>query len=111
MELLTDEKLVAWMESVPWRFAHTMPKHPHEYSLKKLQDPVLFERVVLTVWERGYNRKYLGRLWRSIDVGPRHYIWICTLPSPGAPAPIEQTVLVNRAIYPQDRLDLYSLEP
>ncbi len=109
--LLTGDELLPWMESVPWRFAATMPKHPHSYSLKKLQDPVLFERVVVTIWERGFDRKYLNRLWRSIDVGDRHFIWVHTKPEPGAPPPLKDTILVNRAVYPQDRLDLYSLKP
>lgn len=103
--LLTDEEMLDWFESVRWIYAATMPRHPHEYCLKREQPPRRFEDVVLTVWETGYDRKYLSRLWRSIDVGDRHYIWVCTLPEPGAPAPIRETILINRAVYPQDRLD------
>ena len=29
---LTDEELREWMDSAPWRFAKTMPRHPHFYS-------------------------------------------------------------------------------
>lgn len=104
--LLTEEEVLVWMLDQQWIYAKTMPRHPHEYSLKRFQDPRRFEDVVLTIWKRGYDRTYLNRLWRSIDVGNRHYIWVHTKPKPDAPAPREQTILINRVVYPQDRLDL-----
>ena len=104
LRLLSGEEMEAWMEGAPWRFAASMPKHPHWYSLKCQQDPVLFERVLATLWTTGFDRQYLGRPWRSLDVGNKHYIWVCTLPEPGAPPPLKDTILVNRAVYPQDRL-------
>jgi hypothetical protein len=108
VRLLTPAELEEWMAEVPWRFAHTMPRHPHEYTLKKQQDPRRFERVVRTIWERGYDRKYLRRLWRSLDVGSRYYVWIHTEPREaeqmGLQRLLEITILVNRAEYPQDRL-------
>lgn len=101
---LTDEELREWMDSVPWRFAKTMPQHPHFYSLRGWNDEELFERVVLTVWDRGYDPRYLQRPWRSLDVG-EHYIWIAGAPpKPGDPAPVETTVLINRALRVQERL-------
>jgi hypothetical protein len=107
-ELLTDEQMLEWMESVPWRFAHSMPAHPHFYTLKRQQDPRRFEAVVRTILARGYDRKYLGRKWRSLDVGRRHYVWFHTSPSEaeemGLQRLLEITILVNRAEYPQDRL-------
>ena len=101
---LTDEELRAWMDSVPWRFAKTMPRHPHFYSLREWNDEELFERVVRTVWDLGYDRIYLRRPWRSLDVG-EHYIWVAGAPpKPGDPAPVETTALINRALRVQDRL-------
>ena len=34
--------------------------------------------------------------WRSLDV-VEYYIWVCTLPEQGAPLPLEETILINRA--------------
>ncbi len=108
MEPLTDQEMAEWMGDVRWTYASTMPRHPHRYSLKRSQDPRRFERAVLAIWERGYDRRYLGRLWRSLDVGPRHYCWIHTAPHEAEKMGLERlqeiTILVNRAGYPQDRL-------
>jgi hypothetical protein len=100
---LTDEELEAWMAKVRWIYAKSMPKHPHEYTLKREQDPDLFERVVQTIWDHGYDRSYLRRPWRSLDVGD-HFVWVHTLPEPRMSAPLEDTVLVNRALRVQERL-------
>jgi hypothetical protein len=105
---LTDAEMVEWMGDVRWIFASTMPRHPHRYTLKWRQDSRRFERAVLAIWERGYDRRYLGRLWRSLDVGPRDYVWIHTPPDEAEQMGLEKllrtTILVNRAGYPQDRL-------
>ena len=100
---LTDEELQEWMISVRWIYAKSMPQHPHEYTLKREQNEELFERVVRTVWDHGYDRSYLRRPWRSLDVGD-HYIWVHTVPEPWMPAPLEDTVLINRALRVQERL-------
>jgi hypothetical protein len=100
---LTDEELQEWMASVRWIYAKSMPKHPHEYCLKREQDGKLFERVVRTIWDHGYDRSYLRRPWRSLDVGD-YFIWIHTVPEPRMPVPVEDTVLVNRALRVQERL-------
>jgi hypothetical protein len=101
---LTDEQLQEWMESVRWRYARTMPKHPHDYSLKEWNDEQTFLRVVQTIWDCGYDRLYLRRPWRSLDVGD-YYIWVCSRPeSPRQPAPLKETELVNRAVRVQTEL-------
>jgi hypothetical protein len=83
---LSDEELQEWMASVRWIFAKGMPKHPHEYCLKREQDEELFERVVRTIWDHGYDRPYLRRPWRSLDVGD-FYVWVHTEPKPRMPVP------------------------
>jgi hypothetical protein len=100
---LTDEELQDWMSSVRWIYARSMPKHPHEYTLKREQDEELFERVVRTIWDHGYDRSYLRRPWRSLNVGD-YFVWVHTEPKPLMPVPLEDTVLVNRAPRVQDRL-------
>lgn len=102
---LSDDELLDWMEATRWRFAKTMPQHPHDYSLRAWNSPELFKRIVLTIWDLGYDRLYLRRPWRSLDVGERHYIWVCSRPeSPRQPAPLEATELVNRAVRVQTEL-------
>jgi hypothetical protein len=100
---LTDEELEKWMEGVPWRFAKTMPRHPHSYTLRRVQDEETFLRVVKTIWDLGYDRSYLGRRWRSLDIKD-FYVWVCTRPKPGMEAPLAQTSLINRAHRVQGRL-------
>jgi len=101
---LSDEEMAEWMDSVRWRYAKTMPRHPHDYTLREWNNEKLFERVVLTIWDRGYDRIYLRRPWRSLDVG-EHYIWVAGAPpKPGDPAPVETTALINRARRVQDEL-------
>ena len=101
---MSPDELQEWFDSAPWQTAVTMPTMPHQYSLKRRQDPRIFERVVLTIWERGYDRMYLGRPWRSLDVDEDYYIWVCTRPEPDMPPPIEPTILINRAAIVQPEL-------
>jgi GNAT superfamily N-acetyltransferase len=100
---LTDEELRSWMSSVRWKYAATMPRHPHEYHLKRWGDPETFEAVVKTIWSVGYDRRYLRRPWRSLDIGG-FYVWVHTLPEPSMSAPLGKTVLINRALRVQRRL-------
>jgi hypothetical protein len=100
---LTDEELEEWMASVSWKYAKTMPRHPHEYTLRANQDEELFVRVCRTIWDLGYDRSYLNRPWRSLDIGD-HYVWLHTRPEPRMPVPLENTELINRALRVQERL-------
>ena len=100
---LTDGELREWMASVRWVYAKSMPLHPHEYCLRREQDEELFKKVVMTIWDLGYDRSYLRRPWRSLDVG-EHYLWVCTMPKTGAAPPLSDTILINRALRVQERL-------
>jgi len=101
---LNDEEMREWMASVPWRYASTMPQHPHTYTLRRQQDPELFDQVARTIWELGYDRKYLKRPWRTLDVGEHYYVWVWTKPEgPRAPFPPD-TILINRATRDQRRV-------
>jgi hypothetical protein len=93
--LLTDEQLQEWMAEVPWRFATTQPEHPHEYSLRKWQNPERFDLVARTIWHCGWDRRYLNRPWRTLLVAG-YICWVWTRPKgPRMPFP-EDTILVNR---------------
>ncbi len=101
MRLLADEEMVRWMNRVPWIWAKTYAKtHPHEYCLKRAQDPRRFEEAVATIFCRGYDRWYLRRPWRTLSVGSRHFVWFHTLPEEaeemGLGKLLEKTILINR---------------
>jgi hypothetical protein len=100
---LSDEGLRSWMSSARWKYAASMPRHPHEYHLKGWGDPATFETVVKSIWSAGYDRRYLRRPWRSLDVGA-HYLWVCTMPQSGMVPPVSGTILINRARLTQGRL-------
>jgi hypothetical protein len=102
---LTDEQLLKWMNRSRWIYARSMPKHPHEYTLRReQQDDELFKRVCRAIWDCGYDRSYLRRPWRSLDIGD-HFVWLHTKPtSPRQPVPLENTILINRAERVQERL-------
>jgi hypothetical protein len=103
-DYMTADEQEEWMGNVRWRYARSMPNHPHSYTLREWNDEETFLRVVRTVWGFGYDRPYLGRLWRSLDIGERHYVWVCTPPRPGRAAPLDATELVNRAVTRQTEL-------
>ena len=101
---LTDEEMREWMASVRWIYAKTMPDHPHEYTLKREQDPVRFAAVARTIWECGYDRHYLRRPWRTLIVGD-YICWVWTRPEgPRHSFPEQDTILVNRAHRHQGRV-------
>jgi hypothetical protein len=84
------------MDESRWIFAKTYADtHPHEYCLRRHQDPERFDAAARTIWYLGWDRMYLQRPWRSMDVGG-FVLWVWTKPRPGMPYP-EDTILVNRA--------------
>jgi hypothetical protein len=101
---MTPAEMEAWMEGTRWRYASSMPQHPHDYSLREWNDPETFSRVCRTIWDKGYDRRYIGRTWRSLDIGPDHYVWLHPEPSAGRAAALERAGIVNRAEHSQVRL-------
>ncbi len=93
---LSHEDVRRWASTVFWQFARTMAANPHEYAHERWCDQGMFDRIVKFIWENGYDRQGFGRLWRSLDVAD-HYLWVCTRPGPDVPAPVEETILINRA--------------
>jgi len=86
---LTDRELEDWMGRVPWHEAVTSRSaNPHSYCLRREQDRLEFQRVVLTIRERGYRRSFGGRQYTEKTIG-EFYVWTMG-------APLECTILVNR---------------
>jgi hypothetical protein len=78
-----------------WRYAKTMPQWPHEYTVRKFQDAeeeqALFEQAVAFIRARGEHRIFepTGKSSIYFDIDGRQY-WTMG-------APIEETVIINRA--------------
>lgn len=85
---LTDRELEDWMGRVPWHEAVSRPENPHAYALRREQDHLEFQRVVLTIRERGYRRWFGGRQYTEKTIG-EFYVWTMG-------APLECTILINR---------------
>ena len=74
----------------PWKTATTMPRLPHQYSLRRLWDDADFVFVVEHIRAKGYEQRFIGRTWVYYDVGEHQY-WDCG----GA---VTNVGLINRAV-------------
>jgi hypothetical protein len=78
-----------------WRFAKTMPQWPHEYTVRRFDDPqedqALFEEAVVFIRARGRRRNFkpTGKSSVYLDVDGRQY-WTMG-------APVGATIIINRA--------------
>jgi hypothetical protein len=60
-----------------WRFAKTMPQWPHEYTVRRYEDPqhdqALFEQAVIFIRTNGYRAKFpeTGNTFTYLDVDRR----------------------------------------
>lgn len=78
-----------------WRYAKTMPQWPHEYTVRRYDDPeedqTLFEEAVAFIRAYGELRKFepTGKSSVYLDIDGRQY-WTMG-------APVEETIIINRA--------------
>lgn len=87
---MTDDEINQFIENNEWKFAKSMPQHPHEYCLKKkCDDPAAFEKFVMYIRENGYEKNFFKAKYIYFDVGGHQY-WTMG-------APLDQTILINRA--------------
>ena len=93
METIDDFR--SFIDKHRWRFAKTMPQWPHEYTVRRFDDPlehqVLFEEAAAFIRALGVCRKFEPTGKRSVylDVDGRQY-WTMG-------APIKQTIIINRS--------------
>jgi len=76
---------------VRWKYAKTMPKHPHEYTVKEwdLENVDMFNKFVVFIREEGYDEYFYRRKMRYCNIEGYKY-WTMG-------APLEKTILINRA--------------
>ena len=77
-----------------WIFAKTMPGNPHWYTLRKYWKDADFCYVVSAIREHGYSEIFKGRRYMMFNMNNMKY-WTMG-------APLEQTILINRAKILQD---------
>jgi hypothetical protein len=88
---LTDDDIKNFIASNTWTFAKTMAHMPHEYCLKKkCRNPEAFERFVMHIRNNGYAKYFYRKIFMYFNVGPYQY-WTMG-------APLEETILINRAL-------------
>ncbi len=83
------ERIAAYINSVKWVFAKTMPENPHEYIVrgKQLSDDD-FVSFVNYIRANGYVKPFQGRNYTGIDI-EGYYYW--TMGSP-----MDMTKIINR---------------
>jgi hypothetical protein len=86
---VTEDEFRAFVHRAPWTFAKTMPQWQHEYTLRRQHNPATFEAAVRFIREHGYRARW-GRAIRTyVNLDGKRY-WTMG-------APVEQTILINRA--------------
>jgi hypothetical protein len=89
MTSLDLPRITRSLESHDWRFAKTMPRWPHWYTLReRWEDDAEFVWCVEQIREHGFTEVWGGREFRAFALNGWKY-W--TMGSP-----IEQTKLINR---------------
>jgi len=80
-----------YIKSVRWVYAKTMPRHPHEYTLRNWRIDKIdeFNRFILFIREQGYDEYFYKKKMRYYNIDGYKY-W--TMGSP-----LEETILINRA--------------
>ena len=58
-----------------YRFAKTMPRHPHWYTMRQeWDDDEQFVNAVKLIREHGYDRRFYSKVYRSFNLN-EHYYW------------------------------------
>jgi hypothetical protein len=68
----------AFVENVPWRFARTVPEHPHWYALHAWLSPEqqnAFDWFAALIARHGYEGRFWGQSWTYLDLGDGFKYW------------------------------------
>jgi len=91
----SEDDFRCFIKQRQWAFAKTMPQWPHEYTVRKFEDPkdeqIMFEQAVAFIRANGDCRMFepTGKSSVYFDIDGRQY-WTMG-------APIEETTIINRA--------------
>lgn len=95
-ELIPELKwLCRILEEQDWIFAKTMPTMPHWYTLRKAWERETdFIKAVQLIRQHGIVKHFKGRPYTYFQANGHEY-WTMG-------APIEKTILINRAVIDED---------
>ena len=98
------EKVIILLKDHDYRYAKSMPRFPHFYTLKKTWEKAReFERCASFIQRYGYEHTFGKITYRYISFGGLKY-WTMG-------APISETILINRAVdNPQELSEATKLE-
>ena len=91
---MDKDKMAQFVDKSYWRFAKTMPKNPHEYTVREWcfdrgDSDREFEEVVWFIREAGRNERFWRTTYQYYYLGDFKY-WTMG-------APVEDTTIINRA--------------
>ena len=87
--MISFEECERALLSADYRFAKTMPKNPHWYTLRRIWDnDDLFDKVVEYMRANSYTEYFLGKPYQMFDLNGYKY-WTMS-------AEICETILINR---------------
>ena len=87
--MIKKSKVKDLLENATYRFAKTMPKFPHHYTMKDTwENPLEFEEVVKHIRRYGIKQKFFRTSYIYLYIDKYKY-W--TMGSP-----INETILINR---------------
>jgi hypothetical protein len=87
---MSDDEIRNFVGAHRWTFAKSMPKTPHEYTLRRnARDDTEFVAVVQEIRRRGEQRFFGSRQYVYFDLEGYEY-WTMG-------APLDETILINRA--------------
>jgi hypothetical protein len=68
----------AFVETVPWTFARTVPEHPHWYALRawlNAEYQTGFDWFADLIAGHGYRGRFWGEGWTYLDLGDGFKYW------------------------------------
>jgi hypothetical protein len=67
-----------FVANVPWRFARTVPEHPHEYCLESWLSPQLraaFDWFTDVIARHGYTGRFWDQRWTYLNLADGFKYW------------------------------------
>lgn len=85
------ERARKYINSVRWQYAKTMPKNPHEYTVRKWCPALDLEFVwfVNEIRNHGIERRFFRQIYIYLRIDDKEY-WTMG-------APVDVTIIINRA--------------
>lgn len=86
-----DPDILDFIQTSHWRFAKTMPEHPHEYIVRSWQPDhdAVFMRLVMLIHDQGYDGQFYIATYRYLDIDGWKYWTMDQI--------LAETTLINRA--------------